>query len=224
MAPKDSEFMAAVASVADAKADDHHILSHQLSRGEPAAFWDVWEHHKPTLSRHCLEWMGGNHADAEDALSGASLRAWQYVSTHASEITNVKAWLLRLLYNHCMSMQRSHQTYRRYIQLIQDTQSLTAVSSTSADTSCEDAMVRGEVQMYMRNRINILPPRLREPIILYFFQDMSQREIASHLNLTAANVRKRLQHARHLLRTHVTPYLREEHDMVWEEAKSDTSL
>jgi RNA polymerase sigma factor (sigma-70 family) len=77
--------------------------------------------------------------------------------------------------------------------------------------------------MYMRHRIDILPPRLREPIMLYFFQDMSQREIALHLNLTAANVRKRLQHARQLLRTQITPNWREAHGVVWEEeAKSDT--
>jgi RNA polymerase sigma-70 factor (ECF subfamily) len=204
MAPQDSGCMATVASVAGTQADDRHCLSHQLARGEPAAFWEVWEHHKPTLSRYCLQWMGGNHADAEDALSSASLRAWQYVSTHAPEITNVKAWLLRLLYNHCMSLQRSHQTYQRHMQRIQDTSSLTAVSSPSGDMSCEDAMVQGEMRMYMRHRIDILPPRLREPIILYFFQDMSQREIALHLNLTAANVRKRLQHARQLLRTQIT--------------------
>ena len=69
--------------------------------------------------------------------------------------------------------------------------------------------------MYMRSRINALPPRLREPVFLYFFQDMRQREIATHLNLTAVNVRKRLQHARDLLRIQITPYLRGENDVVW---------
>jgi DNA-directed RNA polymerase specialized sigma24 family protein len=101
--------------------------------------------------------MGGNHADAKDALSDASLRAWQYVSSHATEITNIKAWLLRLLYNHCMNMRRSHQTYQRYIQPMQDRHRVTAVASTSDDASFEETLLRCETRMYMHSRINALP-------------------------------------------------------------------
>jgi RNA polymerase sigma factor (sigma-70 family) len=215
--------MATYAHVTDTTADDHCILLHRLSTGDAAAFWELWEHYKPTLSRHCLQWMGGNHADAEDALSGASLRAWQYVCTHTVEITNVKAWLFRVLYNHCMSLKRSHQGYVRHTQQLQDVYRLKTAPSTSVDGSFENTILRREMQMYMRSRIDALPPRLREPVILYFFQDMRHREIASHLNLTTANVRKRLQHARNLLRTQMTPYFQEEKMVVWQKARPDTT-
>jgi RNA polymerase sigma factor (sigma-70 family) len=221
MALQNSDFSAAFADVADAKADDERNLMHRLANGDRAAFWDLWKYYEPLLARRCLQWMGGNHADAKDALSDASLRAWQYVSSHATEITNIKAWLLRLLYNHCMNMRRSHQTYLRYTQPMQDIHRVTAVSSTSDDASFEETLLRCETQMYMRSRINALPPRLREPVILYFFQEMCQSDIAASLHISPENVRKRLQHARALLRQQLVPYLQGEPGSLWEKAKAD---
>lgn len=214
MAPEESETTGTFANIRDTTADDNSTVLDRLANGEADAFWDLWEHYKPTLSRRCLQWMGGNRADAEDALSSASLKAWQYLAIHATQIVNVKAWLFRLLYNHCMSMQRANKTYLRYMQPIEDDHSFNTVVANSHDPSFEEAMLRREMQLYLRSRINALPLRLREPAILYFFQEMRQREIASHLNLTDVNVRKRLQHARELLRMEIAPYLRGENGVA----------
>lgn len=45
-----------------------------------------------------------------------------------------------------------------------------------------------------------LPPKLKEVIMLYYWQDMSVSEIAQSLSISQSTVSRRLQHARNVLR------------------------
>lgn len=180
----------------------------RLDQGDIIAFWELWEYYKTTLFlRLCLRWMGGNREDAEDALSGASIKAWCYFTRHAHEINNVKAWLARLLYNHCMNMHKSNQKDRHCTSFYWPTSHPAEVSGSPVQAPPEEAFLRCEMQMYLRSRVNQLPQSLRDPLVLYFFGNMAQRDIAAHLNLSYEVVRKRLQHARTVLCEQMTPYL-----------------
>lgn len=187
---------------------DTRLLLQRLAQGEQQAFWAIWERYREEcFYRYCLQWMGGNREDAEDALSSASLRAWRYLSIHAHKITNVKAWLTRLLYHHCMSMHKACQRHRGDGQPVCNTNGGGNTPSGPVHMSLEDAVLQREMRSYVRGSVDQLPPQLREPLALYFFQDMSQRDIATHLNLSHDNVRKRLQHGRAMLKTQMAPYL-----------------
>ena len=187
---------------------EERVLLHRLAQGETTAFWELWEHYKTTLFfRLSLRWMGDSREDAEDALSNASIKAWRYLDVHAQEVTNVKAWLTRLLYNHCMNMHKANQKCQRYIPLTFSTYSVAEVSTGPVEAPPEEAMLRHEMRMYVRCNINRLPPQLREPLILYFFGNMPQRDIATHLNLSHEVVRKRLQNAKAILHDQMVPYL-----------------
>jgi RNA polymerase sigma factor (sigma-70 family) len=223
MAPKTFDYIGTLAVATDAAADEERRLLHRLAQGDTTAFWGLWERYKNTLLlRLCLQWMGGNREDTEDALSSASIKAWRYLSLHGSEITNVKAWLSRLLYNHCMSMHKTRQRHRCDVQPVCNTNGVVNTPSGPVHMSLEDAVLHREMQSYVRGSVDRLPPQLREPLVLYFFQDMSQRDIATHLSLSHDNVRKRLQHARAALHTQIAPYLVQgDSRSVWAGAPSD---
>jgi len=151
--------------------------------------------------------MSGNWADAEDALSSAGIKASQYLATHPHEITNTKAWLTKLLFNHCMNLRKTNQREQRYVPLAFATGRLDEVSTCPVQAHPEEAALRHEMQMYVRGNVNQLPPSLREPLVLCFFGNMSQREVAAYLNLSYEVVRKRLQLARAILRKQMLPYV-----------------
>src|SRR2546423_7891072 len=46
-------------------------------RAVSTTFWALWLAHRDDLSRHSLRLLGGNNADADDALSEAMVRAAQ---------------------------------------------------------------------------------------------------------------------------------------------------
>ena len=196
------------AATLDAATLDEPTLLRCVAQGDATAFWPLWDLYlHGQLLQHSLRWMDGNHADAEDALSSAGIKAWQYLDAHPREIAHVKAWLTKLLYNHCMNLRKANQKRSLYDPLAASSERLDAGAASAAPAHPEAAALRREMRLYVRRHVNRLPPPLREPLVLHFFEHLSQREVAARLNLSYDVVRKRLQHARMMLHDWMTPYL-----------------
>jgi RNA polymerase sigma factor (sigma-70 family) len=67
-----------------------------------AGFWELWERHQQTFFQKCLQLMGGDRDEAQDALSEAMLHAREKFSRFAPAIHHFKAWALRLTENLCI--------------------------------------------------------------------------------------------------------------------------
>lgn len=90
--------------VEDQNLHDEHDLLTSIYQGNHNAFWELWLLHQDYLYHRCLSWMDGNHTEAKNALSQASIKAWEKLPDYASKITNVKAWLTTLTHNLCMDV------------------------------------------------------------------------------------------------------------------------
>ncbi len=187
----------------------HNLLSSQsiLERinDDPNAFFSLWPSYQPQLYRACLAWMG-NRQDAEDALSEIVLKAWQQLPKYAHNITNLKGWLTRLSYNHCMDKQRQdRRESNRRVELqpiIEADRQLIAENPLPQET-----VLNWEKCDYLCRAVMCLPERLRKVVILRFWQDQSYQQIADHLALCPSAVGKRLEEARPLLSQLMTRYL-----------------
>ncbi len=156
-------------------------------------FWKLWVQHQDYLYQRCLSWMKGNSTDAEEALSRASIKAWEKWQDYSEEIANPKAWLTRLIYNLCMDMHRER--------------SKEAIGMESIE---EIALADLPVLDDERNpAINALPAKVRLPFILWYEQEMSYSEIAQQLALSPEKVRKRVQQARTILKKQLNKYFSE---------------
>ena len=178
----------------------------RVAEGNTVAFWVLWDLHKRNLYHLCLWQMGGVRADAEDALSRAMLKALEKLPNNACKIENFKAWLNRLTLNLCVDMHRERGRQVRRLESIEN--SLRGENDRVVDTdSPERGLVNREVFAYVCGAVDSLPPRLREPFVLRFFQEMDYREIAEYLILSTDNVRKRIQQARDILREELNRFL-----------------
>jgi RNA polymerase sigma factor (sigma-70 family) len=184
-----------------------------LANSDIVEFREIWEEFcRTVLWYRCLNWMGGHHADAEDAMHTAAMRVCKYLRGRGDTVSNPQAWLHRLLYNQCMTLRRGQQRRQHYIQYVTEIETIAHASSTHRQESAEETHLQNELKMHIRTLIEALPDRLKEPLKLHFFQGMRQRDIAQYLNISHDNVRKRLQQARDILRGQLAPYLRGEHD------------
>jgi DNA-directed RNA polymerase specialized sigma24 family protein len=66
--------------------------------------------------------------------------------------------------------------------------------------SPEAVLLQEEREECVRQRIFALPPPLRAPSTLRFLQELSYDDIATRLDLTNCNIRKRIQHSCRILR------------------------
>jgi RNA polymerase sigma factor (sigma-70 family) len=164
------------------------------------AFWGVWEQYRTDLlARQSLHWMAGNYADAEDALSNSSLKAWRYLTESTQDIRHMKGMLTRLLHNHCMGVWRERQRQTKCLQGLVSSLRRDERSATVMQESVEETLLRHEMAVLIQHALQHLPSRLREAAILRFVYELSHDAIAARLCIRAENVRKRIQQARALL-------------------------
>jgi RNA polymerase sigma-70 factor (ECF subfamily) len=152
--------------------------------------------------------MGGNQAEAEDALSSACLKAWQKLPAYAHDINNVQGWLLQLLHNHCVDIHRERTRHHCTVEFTDDYATLdSAGDPMQAPESPENAVLRRETNTAIQRALEHLPVRLREPAMLRFCHELPHRDIAAQLCLTPETARKRIQQARALLQEQLRAYL-----------------
>ncbi len=203
--------------------ESEQLLLRRISQGDRTAFWQLWGRYQDYLSRRCLTWMGCNRTDASEALSRATLKAWDKLPNYAGKITNPRAWLTRLTHNVCMDMHRERSRGAKGIESIEEIAIKDEETAALTLASPESAVLRRELGMTIRRAINALPLRLRDPFILRYYHNLSYQDIAQQLALSVANVRKRIQQAREILQKQLNKYLAGLNDLSLEKHQSHTS-
>ena len=134
----------------------------------------------------------GNRADAEEAVQEAYLRAWRFRDSLPSG-ADARKWLFRVVVNTCNSKLRKEIPHRdrRAQDEILDTLS-------SGRDAARDAEVAHDVVAALRD----LPIHLRVVVVLRYYADLSEREIATAIGRPAGTVKSRLHEARRLLAAH----------------------
>jgi RNA polymerase sigma-70 factor (ECF subfamily) len=139
----------------------------------------------------------GNRADAEEAVQEAYLRAWRFRGSLAGG--DVRRWLYRVVVNACNSKLRTEIPHRDRRDRTDQTVDLVDVRDEIG--ASDDA---GDVL----SALSDLPAQLRVVVVLRYYADLSEREIATAIGRPAGTVKSRLHEARRLLATH--PSLRRE--------------
>jgi len=186
---------------------ERHVrqLLDNLTDGNTSAFWTLWDLYKGHLYQLCLWQMDGVREDAEDALSRSMLRALDKLPRMSSRIQNIGAWLSRLTVNLCVDIHREQKRDARRLENIDDVLPCIGDVFQASAHSPETVFLNREAVASVCGVVNDLPPRLREPFALRFFQEMAYGDIAERLILTTDNVRKRIQQARDILKQRLVP-------------------
>jgi RNA polymerase sigma-70 factor (ECF subfamily) len=135
----------------------------------------------------------GNPADAEEAVQEAFLRAWRFRDSLTS-VPSIKPWLYRVVVNSCYSKLRQEIPHR-------DRRAgdgpLDSLASPDGDPA--DCAQRSEVADTVLAALQRLPVSLRVPIVLRYYADLSERDIAVAIGRRQGTVKSRLHEARRRL-------------------------
>jgi RNA polymerase sigma-70 factor (ECF subfamily) len=135
----------------------------------------------------------GNRADAEEAVQDAFLRAWRFRDALTS-VPSIKPWLYRVVVNSCYSKLRREIPHRD--RRAGDGELANRMASTSDPAaSAEQSEVAGVVLAALQR----LPVSLRVPVVLRYYADLSERDIALAIGRRPGTVKSRLHEARRRL-------------------------
>ena len=146
--------------------------------------------HERSLYRTAVSMMR-NDRDSLDAVQNALTKAW--IHRHRVEPEAFRPWLLRIVINECYSMRRK-------------TKRETPVAEV------EPGEVQPPPDPFLRNALDGLPENLRLPILLYYMEGFSVKEIAKMLKIPPGTVKWRMSKARTLLREELSKKGAIQHD------------
>jgi RNA polymerase sigma-70 factor (ECF subfamily) len=138
----------------------------------------------------------GSRADAEEAVQEAFLRAWRFRASLGTG-SNLQAWLYRVVVNTCCSKLRQEIPHR---ERRSGAAQLEELASTAA--SPEEEVWQAEVSRDVLRALHDLPLHLRVTVVLRYYGNLSERDIAIAIGRRPGTVKSRLHEARRLLAAH----------------------
>ena len=143
------------------------------------------ECHSARIARLCTALLGDPDL-AQDVVQETFLKAYRMLVRHGKCIRNEPAWLTQVAVNLCRDQWRSN-----WFRHVDRRVSLDMLSEPIAPVNEQDVVIFEAVQA--------LPRKLREVILLRYFQDMGVDELSQVLGLSRATAYRRLDRALSML-------------------------
>jgi RNA polymerase sigma-70 factor (ECF subfamily) len=163
----------------------------QAKNGSDEAFTYIVETYQTPVYNLCYRMLG--HAEsAEDAAQETFLRAYQHL--HRYDINRSFAtWLLSIAAHYCIDRMRKRKL--PVFSVDEDEETTFEIPDLDA-LQPEKETVRGEQRQQVHSLIQTLDSTDRAAIVMRYWYDFSEKEIAESLNLTVSAVKSRLHRAR----------------------------
>lgn len=175
---------------------DRLILSRLKLRDE-AAFDYIYRRWEKPLFRFVLNFIGTQSA-AEDICQETFAKLWLTCDSIDPD-KNIKTYIFliskQLTLNYIRDQKRKNTVY--------SSPDIDDADHTSPDKILEDM----EVRLLIEYAIHKLPPQMRKVFELFYFKNMSHKQIASTLNMSLNNVTVQIHKARTKLERDILPLL-----------------
>jgi RNA polymerase sigma-70 factor (ECF subfamily) len=179
----------------------------QATKGDDAAFTNLVETYQKPVYNLCYRMLGEPEA-AEDAAQETFLKAYQNLARYDVE-RSFATWLLSIAAHHCIDKLRRKKFTSFSID--EDDEGQTELPDRSAPDP-ETEAVHKQTRERLQGCLQALDPTDRAAVIMRYWQDSSEVEIAQALKLTVPAVKSRLHRARRALAD------------LWEEKEKTTHM
>jgi len=176
-------------------ADDGALLD-AFRAGHAGAFEGIVRRHYAGLLRVAERRCGGG-ALAEDAVQVALVRAHRYLRS-ATDVTNLGAWLRRIVHNCATDLLRRERADRAGLDL-----------AAHVAAPVDHRTDRDELRRLVAAAIARLPEIYREPLTMRYLHGIEAKEIALQLHDNIHSVKSRIARGRRELRRLLEPFLKE---------------
>ncbi len=165
----------------------------QAQRGDDQAFTQLVETYQKPVYNLCYRMLGEPEA-AEDAAQETFLRAFQHIARYDSK-RPFATWLLSIAAHYCIDRLRRRRFSTFSIDEEDDDSPAFEIPDADAPNP-ERESVRREEKDKLHRILDSLDAKDRAAIVMRYWHDASEAEIAEALGLTVSAVKSRLHRAR----------------------------
>lgn len=153
-----------------------HILASQNGESEP--FGKIYDHFLTPIYRYVYYKVPEN--EAEDLTEVVFLKAWQSIKRYKQGTTPFSSWLFRIAHNTVIDFYRTNREMLELADYIEDER-----EHINPRKLTDQEFLRKDV----KHALAKLPPNQSEIIILKFFNNLSNAEIADYLGKNEGAIR-----------------------------------
>lgn len=164
--------------------------------GEDRAFTTLMRRHQPSLYGFVRRYVGEPDA-AVDVVQETFVAAWKALARFDGRRA-FPVWLRAIALNKCRDRAR-RLAVRRLILGEKDEQSPEAQAQPDPAPGGEESILSAQRRAVIQKAIDRLPLKLKEPLLLTYFDELTQQEAASLLGVTVKTIETRVYRARQQL-------------------------
>jgi RNA polymerase sigma-70 factor (ECF subfamily) len=168
----------------------------EVQKGDAELFRVLIERYEPKMARYAKRFLFATD-DAKDLLQEVFIKA--YVNIRSFDATRrFSPWIYRIAHNEFVNALKKKTKERNNVSLLYvDVLFPHPIAKESADEGSSNR----EMKEILEGSLDKLSAKYREPLILYYLEDMDYKEIAEVLHIPVSTVGVRLQRGKALLRT-----------------------
>lgn len=167
----------------------------QVQKGDIESFQTLVERYEPKMTRYAKRFFFDGD-EGKDLVQEVFIKA--YVNIRSFDATRrFSPWIYRIAHNEFVNNIKKRQKERDNVSIFDfDLLFPHLVANETAD----DGFNKAEVRRMLDGSLNKLNAKYREPLVLYYFEDMDYREIADILHIPISTVGVRLQRGRAMMK------------------------
>jgi RNA polymerase sigma-70 factor (ECF subfamily) len=165
-----------------------------VQAGDKEAFGILITRYEDKMTRYLRRFLSSD-ADIQDLVQEVFIKA--YINIKSLDTSRrFSPWIYRIAHNECVNVLKKKS--REKVSFF-DLDVVFPHLPSSKHT--DDVVVQEEMRRALDERINELPLKYREVLVLYYFEDMDYQEIADVLRIPRSTVGVRITRGKKMLKT-----------------------
>jgi len=177
-------------------------IAGRVQRGDTDAFGILVARYDAKLSRYAQRFFQDGD-EMKDLVQEVFIKAYVNIQSFDTD-RRFSPWIYRIAHNEFVNALKKRKSH--------DTVSLfefdTLFPHLSAKETADDRVQRHELKALLETSLEKLSAKYREPLTLYYFEEMDYKEIADILQIPTSTVGVRLRRGKDMLRAMVEPSLK----------------
>jgi RNA polymerase sigma-70 factor (ECF subfamily) len=172
-------------------------IAQRVQRGDVEAFALLMARYERKMTRYAKKFLS-NPDDTKDIVQDVFIKVYTNIQSFDTK-RRFSPWIYRIAHNEFVNALKKKKSEK--ISFIDfDVFFPHPVAKETADSDISRADLRRMLDEYIAK----IPVKYREPLILYYFEEMSYREIADVMRLPVSTVGVRLQRGKSLLKKNIS--------------------
>lgn len=188
--------------------EDARLLE-AVARRDPEAFQELLERYAGPVTNIAFRLLG-SRPDAEEVAQDVFLKLYRRPPRLLAG-TKLFTWIYRVTVNRCLDLLRSRRRAPATVSLDvpagPEGEEFFPEPPVPAGSTPREQLARSELAVHLRRAVASLPQKLRLPLLLSTFEEISHEEVGRILGISPKAVERRLSRARELLKARLAPHL-----------------